>query len=232
MIPRLLATVMLVAAMPATAEVPTPAVPVLTLAAESAVTAAPDVADIGAGVMTQASEAGAALEANSLAMNRVMAALKTAGIPERDIQTSGLSVQPQFRYQPNEVPVLTGFQASNRVEVRVRDPRAVGRVVDTLVKAGANQIDGPTFTIDKPEPLLDRARQDAVRLGRQRAELYATAAGLTVKRILRIDEGGQMDRPPMPMPRMAVAMDSAGAPPVAPGEVRLVARVGMTFELE
>jgi hypothetical protein len=225
--------VALALAVPAMADEAVPTVPVLTLAAESEVSAQPDVADIGAGVMTQASDASAALEANSATMNRVMGALKAAGIPDRDIQTSGLSVQPQFRYQPNEVPVLTGFQASNRVQVRVRDPRSVGRVVDALVKAGANQIDGPHFTVDRPEPILDRARQDAVRLGRQRAELYATAAGLKVRRILRIDEGGHTDRPPpMPMPRMAVAMDSAGAPPVAPGQVRLIARVGMTFELE
>jgi uncharacterized protein YggE len=205
----------------------------LTLTATSDVQGAPDVADIGAGVVTQAAQADVALRANSEKMTRVMAALRKAGVADRDIQTSGISVQPQFRYEQNQAPVLTGFQASNRVQVTLRDLKATGRVIDTLVAEGANQIDGPAFRIQNPDPLMDKARQEAVRKARARADLYAAAAGLRVKRIATISETQEF-RPPMPMMR-AMAMDSvpsAPPPPVAPGEVGLTASITMAFELE
>jgi uncharacterized protein YggE len=201
----------------------------LNLTATAEVQAAPDIAGIGAGVVTQAAEAQAALAANSEKMVRVIAALKKAGVADRDIQTSGLNLQPQFRYEQNQPPVLTGFQASNRVQVTLRDLKAAGRVIDTLVKEGANQIDGPDFRVAAPEPLLDKARAEAVARARARAELYAQAAGLRVVRITSISEGFEQ-RPPMPMPRM-VAAEAAAAPPVSPGEVGLSATVSMAFEL-
>lgn len=206
----------------------------LTLSAEAEVQAAPDIADIGAGVVTQAADAGSALAANSTQMTRVVTALRKAGIADRDIQTSGLSLQPQYRYEQNQAPILTGFQAANRVQVTLRDLKGSGKVIDTLVKEGANQIDGPNFRISAPEPLLDKARAEAVRKARARAELYAQAAGLKVKRITSISEGFEQ-RPPMPMMRSVAMADAAPAappPPIAPGEVGLVARVTMAFELE
>ena len=201
----------------------------LTLSATSEVQAAPDIAAIGAGVVTQAPEAQAALSANSEKMTRVVAALKKAGIADRDIQTTGLNLQPQFRFEQNQPPILTGFQASNRVQVTLRDVKGAGKVIDTLVKEGANQIDGPDFRVAAPEPLLDKARAEAVARARARAELYAQAAGLRVVRITSISEGFEQ-RPPMPMPRM-VAAEAAAAPPVSPGEVGLSATVSMAFEL-
>ncbi len=216
----------------ATSALAQPAPAMLTLSAEAEVHAAPDIADISAGVVTQAAEAQAALAANSAQMTRVVAALKKAGIADRDIQTSGLNLQPQYRYEQNQPPVLTGFLVANRVQVTLRDPRGAGRVIDTLVKEGANQIDGPNFRIADPDPLIDKARTQAVAKARTRADLYARAAGLRVRRIASISEGFEQ-RPPMPMARM-VAMDAgpAAAPPVAPGEVGLVARITIAFELE
>ena len=202
----------------------------LTLSATSEVQAAPDIAAIGAGVVTQAPEAQAALSANSAKMVRVVAALKKAGIAERDIQTSGLNVQPQVRYEQNQPPALTGFQASNRVQVILRDVKSTGRVIDALVKEGANQIDGPDFRVANPEPLLDRARTEAVKRARARADLYADAAGLSVKRITAINEGFEQ-RPPSPKVRMMAMEAAADVAPVAPGEVALSATVTMEFEL-
>ena len=202
----------------------------LTLSATSEVQAAPDIAAIGAGVVTQAPDAQTALSANSEKMVRVVAALRKAGIAERDIQTSGLNVQPQFRYEQNQPPVLTGFQASNRVQVTLRDVKSTGRVIDALVKEGANQIDGPDFRVANPEPLLDRARTEAVKRARARADLYAAAAGLSVKRITAINEGFEQSQP-MPKMRMMAMEASADAAPVAPGEVSLSATVTMAFEL-
>jgi uncharacterized protein len=209
----------------------TPAPTTLSLSAEAAVNAVPDVADIGAGVMTQAPEASAALAANAERMTKVVAALRKAGVAERDIQTSGLSLQPQYRYEQNQPPALVGYQANNRVSVTLRDLRQAGRIIDTLVAEGANQIDGPTFRIDKPEPLMDKARADAVRIGKARAELYAQAAGLRVKRIASMSELGDPRPSPMPVARL-MAMEAKADSPVEPGEVKLSVTLTMVFELE
>lgn len=218
-------------AAPAMAQV-APAATIVSLNAEAETRAVPDVADIGAGVVTRAADASAALTANAAQMNRVVAELRRAGIADRDIQTARISLQPQYRHEKEKEPQLVGYEAHNRVSVTLRDIGNAGKVIDALVAQGANQIDGPNFRVDKPEPLLDKARAEAVKNGRARAELYAAAAGMRVRRILSIEEAGT-PRPPMPMPRMmAMAADAYESSPVAPGEVGLNVRVTMRFELE
>ena len=208
---------------------PSAAPATLVLTATSEVQATPDLATIGAGVVTNAPDAAAALADNSTRMNRMLEALQKAGVASRDIQTSGLNVRPQYRYQQDEAPVLTGFEAVNRVEVRLRDVKRVGAVVDALVAAGGNQIDGPSFTVAEPAPLLDRARVQALQEAQRRATLYAQAAGLKVARIRSIAEGAGV-RPPAPMARM-MSVAVADAAPVAAGEVELSASVTVEFEL-
>jgi len=220
------------------AETPRPSVlagsTLLNVSAEGRVERAPDVADLSAGVLTQAATASEAMRANAERMTAVVAALKRAGVAERDIQTAGLNLNPQYVYRENQPPQLTGYQAINNVAVRVRDLRDMGRTIDALVAQGANQINGPTFRLDKPEPALDQARVEAVRKARARAELYAGAAGLRVKRIASISETGGMVPPPYPMPiARAEAMSAKDAStPVAPGEVEMAVTVNVTFELE
>lgn len=207
----------------------------LALSAEARERAVPDIAEVGAGVVTQAETAEAALADNARRMAAVVRALRAQGIAERDIRTSGLGVQPQFRYEPNREPILVGFLARNQVQVVLRDLDRAGRLIDLLVRAGANQIDGPSFRVDRPEPILDRARAQAVRIARQRADLYAAAAGLRVKRITAIREAHELRPvpPPMPAPRMmATAAEALPASPVLPGEMELIATVSMEFELE
>ncbi|QMW23296.1 SIMPL domain-containing protein [Sandaracinobacteroides saxicola] len=204
----------------------------LTLSTEARLSAVPDVADIGAGVVTSAKDANAAMTENASRMSAVIAALRKSGVAERDIQTSGLNLQPQYRYGNNVPPVLTGYQANNRVSVTLRDLKGAGRIIDTLVAQGANQIDGPTFRVDKPEALLDQVRQQAIKTLRARADLYATAAGLRIKRITAIAENNNPFTPrPQPMMAMAMRAEKADSP-VAPGEIDLSLNVSMTFELE
>ncbi|MFN3591676.1 MAG: SIMPL domain-containing protein [Thermaurantiacus sp.] len=203
----------------------------LTVVANAEVAATPDIAEVGAGVMTTAATAEAALSENAQRMDRVVRSLRAQGIADRDIQTTGLSVQPQFRYEQNREPILVGFRASNQVRVILRDPRRAGRVVDALVKEGANQIDGPSFRVENPEPLLDRARQEAVRKARARAELYASAAGMRVAKITSISEQQAMRPPPMPVGR-ALAAEAMADSPVMPGELQLSVTVTMGFELQ
>jgi uncharacterized protein YggE len=212
----------------------------LTVSAEGRVDRAPNLAVFSAGVTTQGKSAGEALGANSTAMTRVIAALKRAGIADRDIQTSNLSINPVYsepRRLPDgsmerKAPEIVGYQVSNTVSVRQRKLGDYGKVIDTLVSAGANQVNGPSFQLDEPDAALDAARTEAMAKARARAELYARAAGLRVARIVSISESGGYAPPPMPvMYRMAAEAAPAAPPPVAAGEVSLSAHVTVQFEL-
>lgn len=204
----------------------------LDLVATGEVSRVPDIARINAGVVTQAPKATDAIQQNARQMNRVIAALKRAGIAERDIQTSSINLNPEYRYAENQPPVLTGYRASNEVTVRFRDIAETGAILDALVAEGANQINGPMLTIDKPEAALDEARQQALSKARARAELYARALGKQVKRILSISESGAMSPPyPIPMMARAVAQDAAETK-IAPGEQTLSISLSVAFELE
>ena len=205
----------------------------LTLSAEGKSTRAPDIASISAGVATTARTAAGAMAANAEAMNRVITALKAAGIAERDIQTSNLNLSPAYANRgPNDdsQPRITGYAASNQVSVRDRDLPRLGTVIDALVSAGANQIEGPSFGVDKPEAALDEARIAAITAARARADLYARAAGLHVLRIVAISESGGYNGPQPGFAR-AMAMDMARPTPVAAGEVSINASVNVEFEL-
>ena len=192
-------------------------------------TRAPDIATIGAGVVTQAARAGDAMAANAKAISATIAALKRAGVADRDIQTQSINLQPQYRYGDNQPPVLTGYQANNRVSVRIRDMGGAGGIIDALVASGANQIDGPTLSVEHPEAALDEARTKALATARARADLYAKAAGLTVRRIVRISESEEARQPPRPMMMMAAKrMDST---PVEAGEQELAINLSVVFEL-
>ncbi len=203
----------------------------ITISAEARRTAAPDLAVLGAGVVTQAPDAAAAMAENSRRMTAVVAALRRAGIEPRDLRTSQLAVQPQYRYGEGRAPAITGYQATNQVTVRLRDLARLGPVVDALVKEGANRIDGPNFIVEKPEPLLDAARADAVRAARARAELLAAAAGVRIVRVLTIQEAGGAPEPRPMMRAMASAEAADMAPPVEAGESELRAGVTVTYEI-
>lgn len=225
-------------ALPAAAQsVPTPILPdatVLEVSATGRVTRVPDVASLRAGVVTQAPTAAAALSENAQRMERVVAALRSAGIATRDIATSNVGLSPQYRYADNQPPAITGYQASNTVSVKFRDIAKSGAALDALVKAGANQIDGPQMSIDQPDAALDAARADAVKQARARAELYAQAAGMRVERIVSISEEGEnrgdSPRPPVMYARNAMAAEAST--PVLAGETEVSATVAVRFLLK
>lgn len=205
----------------------------LTINAQGETKIAPDLATISIGVVTQGSTADAALAQNTTKMNAVIAAIKRAGVADRDVQTSNLSVNPQYQYGQNEPPKLTGYDATNNVTVKVRDLKNVGKVVDGVVTVGSNQVNGITFGLDDDSKALDAARTNAMQKARARADLYATAAGLKVNRIVSISEGGGSG-PIYPMPMMARAQmaNAAGPPPVAPGELNLTIDVSVVYLLK
>lgn len=220
----------LVLAAPALAADPAPVAGTrLTLSVSASVSRPPDLATIGAGVVTQALHAADAMRDNAGRMTATIAALKKAGIAERDIQTSAITLAPQYRYGDNQPPVLTGYQATNRVSVRLRDLSRVGPVLDALVAAGANQIDGPDFSLDHPDAALDEARAQAVATARARAELYARAAGLHVGRIVSLSEAETA--PPIVRPMAMMAMRKEAATPVESGEQTVTLSLQAQFEL-
>jgi uncharacterized protein YggE len=204
---------------------------VLDVSAEGRTTRVPDVATIRAGVVSQAATAAAALSDNAQRMNRVLAALKKAGVAPRDIATASVGLSPQYRYAENQPPVITGYQATNSVSVRFRDVAKSGVILDALVGEGANQIDGPNLSIDQPDAALDEARADAVKRARARAELYARAAGMRVTRIVSITENGEnagSPNPPMLMARASMAKDSTQ---IVAGEKDVTVNISVRFLL-
>ncbi len=209
-----------------------PAPTTLSITAEGRVSRTPDIAEVSGGVVTSAPTAAAAMNENAQRMTAVVTAVKKAGIADRDVQTSGLSLQPQYRYDNNVPPVLTGYQATNTVSLRIRRIADTGRLLDALVAVGANQINGPNFKVDAADAALDEARVDAVKTARARAELYAKATGLRIKRIASIAESGGYEPGPRPMVMMTARAEKMDATPVAPGEVALTVNVTMVFELE
>ncbi len=206
----------------------------LDVTARGEVRRVPDVAVISAGVVTQAADAGTAMRDNAARIARVIAALKKSGIADKDITTSSISLSPQYRYNNNEPPVITGYQANNQLTVRFREIGKSGAVIDALVKEGANQVNGPSLEIDKPEAALDEARVMAIKAARARADLYAGALGMKVKRVVSLSEQDGFSPQPMPMMMARGAMaDSAEAKTaVMAGEQGIGVTVSVVFELQ
>lgn len=202
----------------------------LSMSGHGEVQAAPDQAQVTAGVTTAAPTAAAALSANTARMKTVFAALEKMGVPEKNIQTVNFSVSPQYTNgADNQPPRLTGYQVSNDVSLRLDNVGRLGAALDALVGAGANQMNGISFSIRDPAPLLDKARADAVANARARAQTYARAAGVTLGPILSISEGG--GDAPRPLYK-AVMMSAARAVPVAAGEESVTADVAMVWEIQ
>jgi uncharacterized protein YggE len=204
--------------------------PAISVSGEASVSAPPDLAQIDAGVASDAKTAREAAEANNVAMAKVLQALKTAGIADKDVQTARLSLQPQYAPNRPGQTTVTGYRASNRVTIKVRDVSKVASMIDTVVGAGANDVGNIYFTVAEPSKLLDEAREKAVADARRKAEIYARAAGVTLGQALSISEDGT----PAPVFRaktLAAPM-AATATPVAQGEETLSITVTVTWAIK
>ncbi|NBN63314.1 DUF541 domain-containing protein [Microvirga tunisiensis] len=190
----------------------------------------PDQALISGGVVSEAKTAAEALAANSKALAAVVEKLKAAGIDDKDMQTSGFSVQPKYTDygKTDQAPVIDGYQVNNTVSIKVRDLSKLGGLLDTMVSSGANAIGGVSFMVSDGDKRSDDARKAAVADARRKAELYAAAGGVKLGKVLSITEGGSAM--PQPMYRMA-AMSAEAAPPMLAGEETLSASVTVVFEL-
>jgi len=221
----------LLASAPALAQTPTDIPAAISVSGEAHISVPPDLAFVDAGVATDAKTAREASEANNVAMGKVMAALKSASIDPKDIQTSRLSLQPQYAPNRSGPSPIVGYRASNRVTVRIRDITKVANVIDTLVGAGANDIGNVNFEVADASKLLDDAREKAVADARRKAEIYAKAAGVTLGAPLSISEEGTPQ--PMFRAKMAMPMGAAAAPtPIAQGEETLSVTVAVSWAIK
>jgi uncharacterized protein YggE len=193
----------------------------------------PDRAHLTAGVLTEGKTAAEALAANSRAMNQVFAALKRAGIAEKNIQTSNFNISPRYSESDGtrpHIPQIIGYQVSNNVQVTVDGVDRTGPVLDALVASGANQSHGIFFTIADPKPLEVKARREAVAEAMAKARTIADASGVRLGRILSVSEGGGYI-PPLPMVRGRMEMAQDAATPVAAGEATVLVNVSVVYEI-
>lgn len=203
--------------------------PTISVNGEATISVPPDLAQIDSGVTTEAKTAREASEANNKAMGIVLLALKNSGISEKDFQTSRLSLSPQSAPGRNaNAPFqITGYRASNRVTVTIRDITKVADTIDVLVGAGANEISGISFMVSKASKLLDEARSEAIADARRKAEIYAKAANISLGAPLSISE--ESTPGPVPYRKMAAAMADT---PVAQGQETLRVTVNVSYEIK
>jgi uncharacterized protein len=201
----------------------------ISVTGEATLSVVPDLAQIEAGVTSEAKTARAAAEANNAAMGQVLLAVKGAGIADKDVQTAQLSLQPQSApNHPGGPPNIVGYRASNRVTIRLRDITILAKLIDTLVGAGANDIGGINFMVSGASKLRDQAREEAIADARRKAEIYARAAGVTLGSPLSIVE----ESSPGPMPFRKTMGGMAALAPVAQGEETLAVTVNVSWAIK
>ncbi|MEO8241225.1 MAG: SIMPL domain-containing protein [bacterium] len=223
---RLLAVVAFSALLPLSAHADGPAT--LTVTGTAVVEVAPDLATISLGVTTNGATAAAAMAANNDALSAVLARIRAAGIEDRDMQTSNLSLNPNWVTNPaGTTNEIQGYIATNMLTIRVRAMDQTGAVLDAAISDGANSLNGLSFGLQNQRPQEDEARKQAVADAIARATLIAGAAGTKLGPILSIAEGGMAEPMPGPMYRMA----DAKAVPIAGGSVEVSASVTIVFKL-
>ncbi|PTE20970.1 SIMPL domain-containing protein [Cereibacter changlensis] len=216
-------------AMPAAAAMAEAESPRITVTGTGSVDSRPDMATISLGVTTQGGTAAEAMGRNSEELARVLEKLRASGVEDRDLQTSGLSLNPNWtNSNDGTAATISGYVASNQLTIRVRALDSLGGILDAAVKDGANTLNGVTFGLTDPKPVEDEARKRAVQDAAARAALLTTAAGVQLGQVLSITEGGGFE-PPRPMYRMDAA--EASAVPVAEGEVSTAASVTVVYAI-
>jgi uncharacterized protein len=199
----------------------------ITVNASGKVDAAPDEAALELGVETQASDAKTALAQNAERLNRVLDALRKAGVSKDDLRTSSVSLWPQ---RDSDGMSVTGYSAQNTVSATV-DVAKAGGAIDAAVGAGANVVGGPSLSVGDRDELYRKALKNAVEAARAKAEAIADAAGVEVGRVTAVVESaGHAQPPPMPYALEAARAGDASTP-IEPGKQAIEATVTVTFAL-
>ncbi len=204
----------------------------ISVSAQGHASAAPDRASISTGIQTEAETAREAMARNTSAMMKLIEGLKALGIASKDIQTTAIQVNPRYgNPRDGKPPVINGYAALNQVRIVVTDIKKIGDVLDGALALGANQMGGISFDISTGEVLQDEARKAAMINARRRAELYASAAGVTLGSVLTISEDVRTaDQGPF-QGRLR-GMAAGAAVPVETGAIDLEATVHVTWALK
>ena len=196
---------------------------------EGEVGVAPDIAQIRSGVTTRGKTVLEATEANSKLMAAILTALTESGIPQKDVQTAQLSIQPVYASpEPGKEQRLVGYSVGNHINAKIKHIDRLGDVLDRMIAAGAIEVWSLEFLLSDPSKALDRAREAAIADARRKAAVYARAAGVTLGRVVSIEEeSGSF----APVPKRALAQPAGAQIPIAPGENTLHATVTVGFEI-
>lgn len=204
--------------------------PMLNVSATGYANATPDRATVSAGVVQQGKTAREAMMGNATLMTAVFDELETAGIPKSDITTSQLSLQPQYDYRNRAKPTIKGYEARNTVTVKSDDIEQIGPMLDALVRAGVNNINQVKFSVKEPKSAMDKARQDAIREAKEKAEGMAEAAGVKLGPLLSINEANRGGFTPQPMMMRAASMEMDSAvTPISAGEQTMSVTVNLSY---
>lgn len=208
----------------------------LTLTATGHSEAPPDLAILSLGVVTTASSAARASADNARRMTALTEALRAAGVGDRDVQTAGISIGPQYVYQQNVPPRITGYQASNTLIVRVRRLDSLGTVIDAAISAGGNTLNSVAFAHSDPSVEQQAARRNAAIDARARADAYAAGFGLHVTRVVSVREQGARGGDEEVVVTGTIFrnnnnLEARPTTPVVPGELSTDVQIDVTFEL-
>lgn len=205
------------------------AAPTITVDGQGKVTAAPNIASVQVGLLSEGSDVATTQEENSAKMNALLAELRKLGIADADMQTANYSIFPKYDYIEGKT-VLSGYQVSQNVTVKVRDISKLSDVFGAAGRLGANQVSGPTFTIEDEEALRAEARSKAIEAAAAKLVGLTKQLGVHPVRFISFSEssGGQ---PPVFAEMRALGMGGGGAPEIQPGELEVEVNVSLTFEV-
>ena len=251
----LLSLLLVTAAVPAAAQVPTgaslselAATPIVRVNIAETLRTPPDEASLTVGTQVRAPTATAAAAGNKEKTERLLATIRSLGIRERDTQTQGIQLQPEYNWeaQPGRQgrQVFVGYLASNSIQIKTRDIPALTRLLDALTTAGADSVYGPNFGIADPAPLRAEARRRGLQRGEAEALEYARSQGFTRVRLLSVEEGTSYRGSEIIVTGSRI-VSQAGAPPpppppaperdggiVAPGQIETGVSLNLLYRME
>ncbi|MEZ4503501.1 MAG: SIMPL domain-containing protein [Dehalococcoidia bacterium] len=204
----------------------------ITVSAEGSVPAPPDIANLELGVSARDATVAAARQQAASAMQNVQAALQSNGVENSDIQTTFFDVSPQYTSAPDGTQSITGFQVANIARVTVRQTDQVSTILDAAIAAGGDnvRVNGLTFSVEDPDPLLADARRRAIENAHVHADTLAGAAGVQLGAPISIVESSSsVPRPTALAPEAAVGSAST---PVSPGEQQLTVSVTVVYAID
>lgn len=207
--------------------------PVVELRVTETVDSVPDTASFSTGVETTAPTATQALRDNSRQVTILIAKLTSLGIAEKDIQTTGISLNANYDYdRATRENRFTGYRVSNQVSAKVRNLDDLGKILDALVsEGGATSLNGPYFSMKDDSRLKEQARSRALESARKQAELYASGSGYSGVKILSIAETLRHNAPAGPRAVRAMASEADTSVPIAVGQVGTSVTLNISFEM-